>query len=112
MMLLYVVIKSYAVYFENAMDTKQVRMIVSGVVQGVFFRASTQDKAQLLGLKGWVRNRHDGTVEICAQGFQPQLDDFVHWCRRGPDQAHVTNLEAINEDVTSIFESFDILATG
>ena len=91
------------------MDTKQLRIIVSGVVQGVFYRASTQDKAQLLGLVGWVRNRKDGTVEICVQGFQPQLDDLLHWCHRGPDQAHVTNVDVYSEDVSSIFNSFDIL---
>ncbi len=91
------------------MQTLQLRIVVSGIVQGVFFRVSTQDKAQFLNLKGWVRNLSDGTVEICAQGFKPQLDDLLDWCYRGPDNAQVTNVDVEPQPVTQLFEAFEIL---
>ncbi|MGB3852648.1 MAG: acylphosphatase [Tunicatimonas sp.] len=65
---------------------------VSGKVQGVFFRTSTQEEAQRLGLSGWVRNEPDGTVLIEAEGEQEALDRLVAWCHRGPERARVTNV--------------------
>jgi len=65
------------------------RFIVRGVVQGVFFRAATQQTAQRLGLTGWVRNRDDGSVELLACGGLSQLDELERWLWQGPPRARV-----------------------
>jgi acylphosphatase len=66
---------------------------VTGRVQGVYFRASTQAKARDLGLTGWVCNLPDGQVEGVACGSPKQLDQLVAWLHQGPPQAQVTHLE-------------------
>lgn len=68
---------------------KHISIIVSGKVQGVFFRISTEKEAKKIGVTGFVRNEKDGTVYIEAQGTEKQLDDLVEWCKRGPDRARV-----------------------
>lgn len=72
---------------------------VSGRVQGVYFRASTQSIARQLGLTGWVRNLADGRVEGVASGPGKALDTFVTWLHHGPDHAQVTNLQIEPETV-------------
>lgn len=62
---------------------------VTGKVQGVFFRASTEDKAAELGISGFVRNEPDGTVYIEAEGEEEPMSRFVEWCRQGPRHARV-----------------------
>lgn len=74
------------------MEQRRVHVIVAGKVQGVYYRASTQEQAQTLGLTGWVRNLPDGDVEFEAQGTQEQLDKLIEWARRGPARAQVTKL--------------------
>lgn len=73
----------------------RVHVRVWGRVQGVFYRASTRERALALGLQGWVRNRADGTVELAAEGPGPALEALVAWARGGPPMAEVTELEAI-----------------
>ena len=68
--------------------------IVTGRVQGVFFRASASETAQRLGLTGWVRNRSDGNVEAVACGDAKALEQFVAWLRRGPLDARVTEVKS------------------
>jgi acylphosphatase len=65
------------------------RIRIFGTVQGVFFRAWTIQQAQLLGIKGWVRNRRDGTVEVEAWGEESAVDRLIECCGRGPANAHV-----------------------
>ena len=65
---------------------------VFGHVQGVFYRAWTVQQAQMLGLKGWVRNRRDGSVEIEAWGDAHAIDALIEKCRRGPSQARVERI--------------------
>jgi acylphosphatase len=72
----------------------RVHLVVSGRVQGVFFRQSTADTARRLGLRGWVRNLPDGRVEAEAEGERAALEALVDWCRRGPPAARVDALEA------------------
>lgn len=62
---------------------------VSGRVQGVFFRASTQREAQRLGLTGWVRNTENGGVELVACGSVAALAELEAWLQHGPPHAHV-----------------------
>lgn len=66
---------------------------VSGRVQRVYFRASTEEKATELGLTGWVRNREDGRVEGVACGDQNTLDEFTAWLHQGPPLAKVDNVD-------------------
>lgn len=73
---------------------------VQGRVQGVFFRASTQQKAQSLALTGWVRNHPDGSVEGLACGDPQSLDAFHDWLWQGPEAAHVTDVEDIPVSTT------------
>lgn len=74
-----------------------------GVVQGVFFRKSTQDTARLLGIKGWVKNEPNGDVLIKASGESKNMDEFVQWCHKGPIHARVE--EVLIKDI--VFEEFD-----
>jgi acylphosphatase len=69
------------------------RCYVSGRVQGVFFRASTRDRARALGLVGRARNLPDGRVEVIASGREADLAALRNWLREGPPQAVVTGLE-------------------
>lgn len=79
---------------------KTVRCVIKGRVQGVFYRNWTIDNANQLDLKGWVRNRRDGSVEALFSGKAEVVDEMLQRCRRGPPDAMVTALEAIpcNED--------------
>lgn len=79
-----------------------------GIVQGVFFRTSTQEKAQQLGLTGWVKNLSDGRVEVLACGSEKDLKELYSWLKQGPPMAVVTDVE--NADVTSVevFSQFEI----
>jgi len=72
---------------------KTVSIIVTGKVQGVWYRQSAKEKATELGVTGNVRNQPDGSVAIIATGLPNQLDQFIEWCRQGPPRALVTNLE-------------------
>lgn len=67
--------------------------LVSGRVQGVFFRASTQTQARSLGLRGWARNLVDGRVEVFAAGAERSLDDLHRWLAQGPPMAAVSKVE-------------------
>ncbi len=67
-------------------------IVVSGKVQGVFFRASAQEEAQRLNLRGWVKNEADGSVHIEAEGEPKALQQLVDWCHQGPRFAEVTEV--------------------
>ena len=73
------------------------RIVVSGRVQGVAFRANCQRAAVRLGVCGWVRNRADGSVELAAEGRRPAVDRLVEWCRQGPPAARVRDVEVTDE---------------
>jgi acylphosphatase len=66
-----------------------VRVMVSGRVQGVWFRDACRNEAQLLGVTGWVRDREDGRVEIAAEGSEHAVAALVSWARIGPARAEV-----------------------
>jgi len=68
--------------------------IVSGTVQGVGYRATTQYEAKKLGLAGWVRNRVDGSVEVDAEGDRTHLEAFLAFLRKGPLGAHVDAVDS------------------
>ncbi|MDD3845728.1 MAG: acylphosphatase [Syntrophorhabdaceae bacterium] len=86
----------------------RVHIIVRGVVQGVFFRYSTQREAQGLGLTGWVRNLPDGGVEIVCEGEEEAVEKLVQWSRKGPGGAFVEHTDVSREDHTGGFLTFEI----
>ena len=82
--------------------------IISGRVQGVFFRMETKRAADGFGVLGWVKNRLDGTVEAVFEGDRDRVDAILDWCREGPPAAKVTDLKIDWEDYTGEFTGFDI----
>ena len=72
---------------------ERARVYVSGQVQGVFFRDSTRERAEELGLAGWVRNMPDGRVEALFEGPSDRVREMVRWCEEGPSHAEVENVE-------------------
>jgi acylphosphatase len=83
------------------------RFLVTGRVQGVFYRASAQDVAHRLGLTGWVRNCADGTVELMACGEEVKLQELEHWLRQGPPHAKV-ELVMVEECAVQSFAGFSV----
>lgn len=84
------------------------RFLVSGKVQGVFFRATTRDQARRLGLRGHARNLPDGRVEVVAAGPAQALDALGQWLHHGPPQARVDALQRDAADPAAVGEGFDI----
>jgi len=72
-------------------------VIVTGRVQGVFFRSTCAANARRLGVDGWVRNLSDGRVEAVFEGSGPQVDRMVAWCRQGPEFARVDDVDVHEE---------------
>ena len=87
---------------------KAVRFRVTGLVQGVAFRASARHVGASLGLQGWVRNRGDGSVEGHAQGDPGTVEALVDWCREGPPGARVDGLTCEPVPVDSTLTGFSI----
>lgn len=74
------------------------RVVVSGRVQGVFFRDSVQRRARQRGVAGWVRNRSDGSVEAVFEGEAADVDDLIEFCRAGPRGANVESVDVVPEE--------------
>jgi acylphosphatase len=72
---------------------KRAEVTVHGMVQGVFFRVETRDRARSLGLSGWVTNAPDGTVRAAFEGEDERVESMVEWCRRGPSGASVDEVD-------------------
>lgn len=72
---------------------KHLDIKISGLVQGVFFRASAKEQAENLGLRGFARNEEDGAVYIEAEGEEDNLEKFTAWCKKGPSLAQVEKVE-------------------
>jgi acylphosphatase len=78
-------------------DRVRRRVIAHGRVQGVGFREALREKAQNVGVAGWVRNRVDGCVEAALEGPSVQVEEVVGWCADGPEAAKVNRLDVIEE---------------
>lgn len=74
---------------------RRVHVVVTGSVQGVGFRWSTQNTADRYGLAGWVRNRHDGAVEAQIEGSPDAVADMLDWLHQGPRSARVVDVEVV-----------------
>jgi len=86
----------------------RVYVLVSGKVQGVFFRSSAKKKADELHLTGWVKNLDDGRVEAVFEGEQEKVDKMAEWCRKGPNYADVKDVQVISEKYKGEFKDFSI----
>ncbi len=80
----------------------RVRVIVGGVVQGVYFRASAQRASADAGVDGWVRNLPDGRVEAVFEGSREEVDKAVAWMRHGPPRAVVESVETFEEEPSGL----------
>ena len=90
------------------MEKVRARVIIEGRVQGVFFRHRTQEMALRLGVKGWVKNRRDGSVEAVFEGDQEGVNQIIQWCHRGPSEAGVTKIHSTWENYSGEFEDFSV----
>jgi acylphosphatase len=90
------------------MTKKRIHIIVSGRVQGVFYRLSTKRKAKILNLTGWVKNLPDRTVEIIAEGEEDNLRKLLVWCRKGSLIARVDDMKTEWKEFKGEFEYFSI----
>ena len=84
-------------------------LLISGRVQGVFYRGSAQEEAMHLGLAGTVQNLPDGGVEAVVEGPKEQVDEFIAWCRRGPPAARVEEVRVKWGAPTGEFRTFRVL---
>lgn len=91
------------------MSLKRVQAIVRGRVQGVFYRASTEREARRLGLRGWVKNRADGSVEFVAEGAAEQLDELLAWAHKGPPAARVDGVDVSWCSYSGEFPDFRVI---
>lgn len=92
----------------HSSDLERVHVRVSGQVQGVFFRDSTRQKAEELGLAGWVMNMPDGQVEALFEGPSERVREMVRWCEEGPQQASVENVDTDFERSSGDLEGFEV----
>jgi acylphosphatase len=91
------------------MVATRARVLIFGRVQGVFFRAVTQQEAEKQGLKGWVRNVTTGEVEAIFQGPKDHVDAMIQWCHQGPPAAQVTKVQVEWETPNPTEQDFLIL---
>lgn len=87
---------------------KRWHVLITGKVQGVFFRAHMQRVARSLGFAGWVKNLADGSVEAILEGSEINLPTMMDWCREGPPSATVSRVEVTDEPYTGDYTDFGI----
>ncbi len=87
---------------------KRIKAIVSGRVQGVWFRAHTRDKARELGVRGYVRNLRSGDVELVAQGDDDAVETLLEWARIGPPTAAVSDVRVSEVENGENFDNFEV----
>lgn len=83
-------------------------VFVSGLVQGVFFRSTTEEIANLLGLKGWVKNTKDGKVELLIEGEKEKIEEMIKWLHKGPPLARVEKVDIEWQEFKGEFNEFKI----
>jgi acylphosphatase len=87
---------------------KTVKIFISGIVQGVLFRAFIQENAQNLGLTGYVKNLDDGRVEAVLEGYENDVNKMIELCKRGPIHSKIRDIE-IEKIENQGFDSFRII---
>ena len=88
--------------------TARVHLLITGRVQGVWYRANTQKKAKALDLKGWVKNLPNGQVEAIFEGEKEKIDQIIEWCKKGPSFARVDGVKIEWETPVGKFNTFTI----
>lgn len=83
-------------------------IVISGFVQGVFFRENTRQRAQALSVFGWVKNLPDGKVEAVFEGEKENVEKLVDWAKKGPDSARVDSVDIKWEEYKGEFNSFKV----
>ena len=91
------------------MSNQRIRIIVTGKVQGVFFRQSLKIKAKQNDIFGWVKNLKDGRVEAILEGDEEKINRIIEWAHGGPANARVEDVEIQNEKFIGEFSKFDVL---
>lgn len=91
------------------MNNARAHILVSGRVQGVFFRAGAQARAKKIGVYGFVRNLPDARVEILAEGEKENVEKVINWLKRGSLFAKVKKVEIIWEEYRGEFKEFNII---
>lgn len=87
------------------------RLVIQGQVQGVGYRYAMMGMARRLSIKGWVRNRRDGSVEALVQGPLTAVDQLIDWARQGPDGASVRSVETFSVETAENPADFHQLPT-
>lgn len=87
---------------------KRARIIITGLVTGVGFRSYTRNYAKEIGLKGYVKNLRDGTIEVVAEGYDKQFQTFLQLLRKGPLGAKVKNIDVDWQEPRNEFEGFEV----
>ena len=90
------------------MAKKQVQVTIKGHVQGVFFRGNTRDRANRMGIEGWVKNQANGDVKAVFEGDEELLEDMIDWCHKGPPMARVDEVKTTWKEATGDFEEFRV----
>lgn len=90
-------------------ENARAHLVVSGYVQGVYYRSTSAETGLSLGLAGWAKNLHDGTVEIVAEGDKGQIEKLIKWCHTGPPTARVAGVDVRWETPTGEFETFRVV---
>lgn len=91
------------------MGTISVKIIVRGLVQGVFFRATMSEIARQYNVNGWVRNRPDGSVEALLEGDEEDVNKVIEWARHGPKNARVDSISIHKQDQVHGYRGFRII---
>ena len=86
-------------------STLVLHLRIHGTVQGVGYRWAMVQAARRIGVAGWVRNRHDGSVEAMVSGSQASVDEIVAWARRGPESASVRGVDVLPGE--GVFDAFE-----
>ena len=89
-------------------EKTRAHLIISGRVQGVFFRAKTQQAATMVGVTGWVRNKRDGTVEAVIEGDRSDVVSLINWCKHGPSLSRVDDVDVNWQDYEGAFDEFTV----
>ena len=87
---------------------KTVHLEITGRVQGVFFRAKAKEIAEINGISGWIRNTDKGNVEACISGEEDAVQEFIKWCRHGPEKARVESV-SVNDMPVENFDQFKVI---
>ena len=93
---------------DTASPRRRLHAVVTGHVQGVYFRHNTQQTARQHGVTGWVRNNRDRSVEVVAEGSADALEHLLDFLHRGPQDARVDEVRVTWHDTTDEFTRFDV----